>query len=502
MLGVIAKALVLLFRWENFAFAALGITGGIILGAIPGLGASMAIVILLPITYYLPPVLSMMLLIGLYRGGIYGGSISSILINAPGTPAAAATVLDGYKMAKNGQAGKALDTAIYASVAGDAFGIILLILFAEPIARLALKFGPAEYFSLILLSLTIVAAISGKSITKGLIVAVFGILLATVGLDPMLGTLRFTFGQQYLVEGIPYIPLLIGLFAMSEVYIQIERGMKKDLHSSITADEKDITNSRLSFKEFFSIRKLLAQSAIIGSVFGALPGIGATASAFAAYGLAQKTSKHPEKYGTGFYEGVAAPEAANNAVCGSALIPMIALGIPGDATTAILLGGFMLAGLTPGPLVFQKSGPTVYAIFIGMLLTGVLLFAIAKIAIKLFVRIIDIPKHILFAVVAPMCIVGSYVYGNNLYSVWVMFLGSILGYFMQKFEFPQAPLIISMVLTPTLESSLRQALVLSNGSLSIFVTRPFSVLFLVLAAISIFTAFYAYKKERKKAEEV
>ena len=498
-MDIFYQAASILFHWENFAIAIVGIVSGIILGAIPGLGPTMAIVIFLPLTFYMSPIFSMMLLIGIYRGGIYGGSISAILINTPGTPTASATLLDGYPMAKQGKALKALDAALYGSLSGDIFGILLLILCAEPLAKVALKFGPAEYFSLVLLSLTIVASVSGKSILKGLIVAVFGIVLSLVGLDPILGSERFTFGTTTLLEGIPYIPLLMGLFALSEILTLAEKGM------TATGDEKTDANinvsekgDRLTFKEFWSKRMLVLRSGIIGAFFGALPGLGGTAAAFGAYGIAQKTSKHPEKFGTGVVEGVLAPETANNAVCGAALIPTIALGIPGDGTTAVLLGAFVLAGLTPGPLVFTKHAATMYAIFMGLLISGIFLYIFAKIAIRAFALILKVPKSQLFSIVIVLCVIGSYVYGNNIFSVWVMFLGGILGYIMRKYDFPLAPLVIAMILSPILESSLRQALIISSGDISIFFARPISAVFLLFTIISVsYIAFSKYTEYGK-----
>ncbi|MFX0547654.1 tripartite tricarboxylate transporter permease, partial [Roseovarius sp. S1116L3] len=374
------------FQLENFIAIAIGVIVGVVVGSIPGLTATMAVALALPFTFNLDPVTGILLLVGIYKGGVFGGSITAILIRAPGTPAAACTVLDGYPMARKGEAGKALKMALYSSCIADFLSNISLIFFASMIASLALAFGAPEYFWLICFSLTVVISISGESLTKGLISGVLGLLVSTVGLDLVYGTQRFTFGNFNLMGGVSYIPLLIGLFALPEV---IDFYVKKVAPVAVKAAD----GSRVTWAEMKRCLVSIFRGSFIGVIIGTIPGAGATAAAFLSYGEARRSSKHPETFGHGEIEGVAASEAGNNGVAGATLIPLLALGIPGDVVTAVILGAFMLQGLTPGPLMFQDNISLIYAIFIGIMLSSIVLFGAGKFAIRYFARIADVPRH-------------------------------------------------------------------------------------------------------------
>jgi putative tricarboxylic transport membrane protein len=478
----ILQGLVLIVSFKNITAIILGIIYGVILGAIPGLTATMGIALAIPFTFYMEPVTSLSFLLGTYKGGIYGGSISAILVSAPGTPAAAATVLDGYELTKKGQSGKALSMALYASVIGDMFSVSCLFVIAPPLAALALLIGPVEFCFIIIFSLTVIATISGQSMIRGLISATFGFLLGTVGLDPILGSPRFTFGSFQMENGFQIIPLLIGLFAVSEIMTQGESRVLRRFESII---KNGVSKSRLTLAEFKSSIRSILRSSTIGTAIGAIPGIGAAVACFVCYGRAKAASKHPEEFGKGSLEGVAAAEAGNNATVGGALIPMLTLGIPGDIVTAILLTGFLVQGLFPGPSMFKQNGDVVYALFFGLFIGNLFLLVIGHFFIKGAVTVTKVPTAILYPVIFVFCMVGSYAMQNNLFDVGVMVAFGLLGYVMRKAAFPLAPLLIAFILGPILERSLRQALITTGGEIIPFFKSPISIIFLVLTILTI-----------------
>ena len=359
MLNLIIHGFIDIFTLSNILWIVFGTLTGIIIGAIPGLTVTMGIALLLPVTFGMNPLPAISMLLGIYAGGMYGGSITAILINTPGTPAAAATSLDGYPLAQKGEAGRALKMAIYSSTVGGLFSAFMLILIAPQLAKLALRFGPAEYTALVLLGLTVIAGISGSSLIKGLIAGSLGLLMSTIGLDPMLGVPRLTFGSIYLTSGLSTVPVLIGLFAIAEIFVNTENigveGKTMKL-AKISGDQK------VTFKEFRSHFWTMIKGSIIGTYIGIIPGIGSGVSAFVSYNEAKRSSKHPENFGKGEMAGVVASESANNGATGATLIPLLTLGIPGDVVTAVLLGAFMIQGLTPGPLLFKDHGSTMFAI--------------------------------------------------------------------------------------------------------------------------------------------
>lgn len=478
MLEDIASGFELFFTLGNLLAITAGVCLGVVVGAIPGLTATMAVALALPFTFNLDPVTGILLLVGVYKGGVFGGSITAILIRAPGTPAAACTLLDGYPLAQQGQAGKALNMALYASCIADFLSNLSLIFFASLIAGLALAFGPPEYFWLICFSLTVVISISGASLTKGIMSGLLGLLTSTVGLDLVYGTQRFTFDNFNLMGGVSYIPLLIGLFALPEV---IDFYVRKVAPIVVKTADK----SRVTLEEFKGSLLSILRGSFIGVIIGTIPGAGATAAAFLSYGEARRTSKSPETFGKGNIEGVAASEAGNNGVAGATLIPLLALGIPGDVVTAVILGAFMLQGLTPGPLMFQDNITIIYAIFIGLMLSSIVLLGSGKLAIHYFARIADIPRHILLPVVLMFCVFGSYAVQSQMFDVGVMLAFGLLGYVMMKIGMAAAPFLMGFILGPLFEDNLRRSFLISED-IMIFFRSPICWIFIVITIFSLF----------------
>ncbi len=469
-----------------------GVCIGIIMGAIPGLTANMAIALLIPLTFVMPPIPAIAMLIAISKGGTFGGSISAILINAPGSPAATATAMDGFELAKKGKALKAMKMALHASCIGDMFSDIILILVAAQLAKVALMCGPVERFALILFALTIIGTVSGKSLLKGLLAAAMGLLLATVGMDPIVGFPRFDFDNVNLSGGIEFVPLMIGLFAISEVMDQVEdRGiMMRKLHSLAPAPavitlSKKPEDQKVTVAEIKACFKTILRSSCVGTFIGALPGVGASVAAWIGYGMAKRASKNPDEFGRGALEGIAAAEAANNAVQGANLIPLLTLGIPGNMAAALLVGAFMIHGLAIGPLIFQKSGPIVYAIFVAGLVAILAYWAVGFIFIRLGGLLTKVRKEHLFPVIIIICVMGVYSLNTNLFDIMVMFAAGGLGYFMRKLELPIPPLIIAFILGPEAELTLRHSLMLSQGSLEIFIRHPVALILLVLTILTI-----------------
>jgi putative tricarboxylic transport membrane protein len=483
-----------IFQLQYIIAMTTGVILGIIVGALPGLTVTMAVALLLPFTFGVDPVTGISFLLGVYVGGIYGGSISAIMIRTPGTPAAAATVLDGYPLMKQGKAIKALKMALVASFIGGIISAMTLILVAPQLAKIALEFGPPEYFSLALFGLTIIAVVSARNLIKGLISAFFGILINTVGLDPVGGVSRFTFGISNLQSGFPLIPALIGLFAVSEIIRQFSFNREM-----IIINEAILSNKiHLNINDIKRSLKTIIKSSFIGTIIGAIPGAGSAIAAFLGYNEAVRSSKDPEKFGKGELEGVAAAEAANNAVTGSTLIPLLTLGVPGDTVTAVLLGALMIQGLRPGPLLFEKHIDIVYSLFASIIVINIIMLIIASIGIKWFAKIAIIPIKILMPIILVLCFVGSYSVSGNIYDIEVVIGFGILGYFMQKYDFPVTPLLLANILGPMAERGLRQSLGLSQGSLSIFFTRPITVILLILTVISLLIPFFINLQDLRK----
>ncbi len=479
MIETLASAFQLFATIDNVAVLFLGVVIGCTVGAIPGMTATMGVALTLPFTFYMQPVTAILLLLGVYKGGIYGGSIPAILIKTPGTPAAACTVLDGFPLAQKGQANKALHMALYSSCFADFVSNLALIFFTGFIASFALKFGPPEFFALILFSLTIIAGVAGDNLARGLISACFGLLLATIGLDLVYGTERMIFGEPELMGGLKFIPVLIGLFALPEIIDHYTR--KLETHKRFSS----LGREGVTLKEWKRCFKSVFRGSLIGVVMGAIPGIGGAPSAFLSYSEAKRTSKVADNFGKGELEGIAASEAGNNGVAGATMIPLLALGVPGDVITAVILGAFMIHGLRPGPILFEQNLPLVYAIFMGIMLSSLYLLIVGKIGIRLFARIAEVPNSFLYPIVLVLCVFGAYAVGNTMFDLLIMIIMGLVGYFMLKFHIPPAPFLIAFILGPLLEDSFRQSLLLSRGDFLIFIRGPISWGFLTLALLSV-----------------
>lgn len=489
----------LIFEFQNIILMVLGLVVGIVIGAIPGLNVPLAVALALPFTFSLPPLAGLSMLIGIYKGGTYGGSISAILINVPGTPAAAATALDGNKLARDGKAGRALKLSLYASVFGELMSDILLIVLAVQIARIALLFGPHEFFALGIFALTIIGLVSGKSLVKGLIAGAAGILFATVGLDPIEGEVRLAFDVYELTGGLKFIALIIGAFAISEALVQVEQRAIGKATAHVLEVSKDRAANSLSLRELRKLLPTALRGAGIGMFIGAVPGIGAAIAAFLSYGVARRLSKTPEEFGEGSMEGVTAAESANNGVTGSTLIPLLTLGIPGDVITAIMLGALTVHGLIPGPTLFQQQGDFVTALFIGMLMVTFLHLVVGYLGLPLFIRAVRIPPGILFPLVVALCVTGTFVATSSIFDVFVMLGFGVVGHLMVKFGFPIPPLLIGFILGPLIEVSLRQAMILSDNNAFDLFSKPVSAAFLILTAIVIVSVGWQRLREMRSS---
>jgi len=458
----------------------MGTLVGVLVGALPGLSSSMAIALLLPFTLYLEPIESIALMSALYCAGTFGGSITAILINAPGAPPAAATAFDGYPLAQRGEAGKALGISAISSATGGIISVFALLFFAPLLARVAYSFGPPEYFALALFGISMLASIGSESPVKNIIGGLIGLLLATVGIDLMTGVERFTFGNPELYDGIDFIPVLIGLFAISELINQSLKINQDRLALAVNAVKLP------TLKNLKKIKNTILRSSLIGTFIGVLPAEGSTMAAMIGYNEAKRWSAEPEKFGTGEIEGIAGPEAANNAATGGAMVPTLALGIPGSATAAIILGGLQVQGLRPGPYLFEQQPDLLYGIFASMLIANILFIGIGLYGAKYLSRVSLIPIKILWPIVLCLCIVGSYGLEQSMIDVWIMLIAGIVGYLLKNLGITPAPIIMGLVLGALIETSLAQSLILFEGSWLGFFSRPIALLFIFLSLVSLF----------------
>lgn len=466
----------------NILYCLFGVTFGVIIGALPGLGPSMGIAVLLPLTYGMTPVTGIIMLCGIYYGAMYGGSISSILINTPGDSAAVMTTLDGYPLAKKGRAGQALGMAAFASILGGTVCVVIFMFLAPVVASFALAFGPADYFALMLLGLTSIAGMTGKSPAKGFLSALFGLFFSTVGLDLVIGVERFTLGIPYLDEGIDFIPVAMGLFGIAEVITA------KEASSKIV-----VSKDQLKFRNLFPSKEdwkvswpHLVRGTGLGFFIGMLPGAGATIASFLSYDLAKRTSKRGNEFGTGVIEGVAAPECANNAASIGAMVPMLTLGVPGSGSTAIMLGALMMFGMRPGPQLFTSNPDFAWGLIASMYVGNFLLLILATSCVPLFVKILKVKKPVLDAIVVGFILIGSYALNNSLFNVGLTVFFGAVGYFMKKLEIPTAPMVLAIVLGYLTETSLRQALIITSGSVFGLFSSPLTCVIFLLAVLLAF----------------
>ena len=482
MIEDLLAAAVVVFNWKTILAISLGTIVGLMIGAIPGLSATMGMALLSPFTFFVGPLIGIPFLIGLFKGGTFGGSVSAILIGTPGTAANAATLLDGYEMRKQGRAGEAMTGALNASLVGDAFGTVALIFGAPALALIAIQFGPHEFFALVLFSLTMICYVSGKSLAKGVLAASLGVLFALIGTDPIGGTQRLTFGLRELQGGLNVIALVTGLFGITEVLIQMET-FGRSRRPTIQAVGVRLAGAGAQLRGLAAHLWTIIRSSLIGTFIGALPGIGSETSPWVAYGLAKRASKNPEKFGNGSLEGVVAPEAANNAVCAAAMIPMLVFGIPGDIVTAILMSALIAQGLQPGPFLISEHRDVIFGLFMSVLFATAALYIFGRLTMRWWIRILAIPRPLLYSAVVAFCVVGTYSVKSSSFDLAVMFVFGIVGYVMRKLDIAIAPMLLSFVLAKILEESLRRGLVQSDGSILAFLERPIAAVILGLTGL-------------------
>ncbi|MBY5931234.1 tripartite tricarboxylate transporter permease [Halomonas sp. DP8Y7-3] len=490
MLESFLSGLGVVFQPMNLLILTTAVFIGFIGGALPGISGVILVVILLPVTYGMDPTQAFMLLTAIYGSTVFSGLITAILYRAPGTPEAVMTAFDGYPMTQQGEAGKALGIGVLSSAIGGLVGTIALIIFTPLLASVALKFSSPEYFALAILGLTVVASLGGRLIL-GLIGATLGLLIATIGIDPLTGTSRYTFNNLNLAEGVGLIPVIVGLFAVSEV---MKRSLSRDAEQPLTKVKIKIFDAPILKK----IGVTLSRSSILGVIIGILPGIGASTAAMVSYSETVRWSKHPEKFGKGAPEGIAAPEAANNAAAMGALVPLFALGIPGSGTTAIILGAFIMHGLQPGPMFMLTSSDLIYAVFAGLFVVNFMILAFSKPFIKLFTRLLNVPYSALGPIILMCCIVGTYSVRNSMFDVWLMLGFGVLGFLLEKIKFPLVSIILGLVLGPIAESELRRSLAMSQGDLSIFFSRPISASLIVIAVLLLSTTIIIALRKRAR----
>lgn len=472
----------------------LGLIGGVLMGylvgALPGLSAGVGMALLIPFTFDLEPVVSIVMLVTLYMASEYSGAIPAILVNTPGEPSAAVTALDGYPMRERGEAGHALTLSILSSAVGSIISTVLLVLTVSWMTRFALAFGPTEYFALAVLGLSLISTLSGGSVLRGFIALLFGLLLTTIGTDPVDGVARYVFDDR-LVSGVPFIAALIGLFALAEVLVMLETTDQKPVPLRAMPD----VSGHLGLLRPH-LGNLL-RSTFIGYVIGVIPGAGASIASITAYSVQRNLSKSPETFGKGNPEGVVAAEAANNACLPGALAPMLALGIPGKASTAVLIGALAIQGVQPGPLIFARNPEIPYAIYIALLLGVPFMVALGLLGARLWVRLTQIPQGIIAAVVSASCLLGTYSEANDVFAIWVTVVFGLIGYVMAKADIEPAPIVLALVLGYTMESNFRRALVMSGDELGIFVASPISLTCLIAAAIVFVLPFLGRLRQRR-----
>lgn len=494
MFADLLNGFIFIFQPFTLLMLVFGVAVGLIVGAIPGITGSIGIILMLPMVFRLPNEVAMVMLCGLFCGSMLGGSFSAILLNTPGTPSAAATSLDGYPLAQQGKAGKAMGVAVFASFIGGLISTIALVFIAPQLSRVALQFHAADYFSLAIFGLTMIGASAGKNVLKGLISGVVGMLIATIGVDAVLGTARFTFGSVALMNGLPLLSVLIGVFAVSEVFETItKRG-----DGQVKANAQDVKKVMPTLKEMREIAKATGISGVIGVSIGIVPGTGGAISSFLSYNIAKKMSKNPEKFGHGSLEGIAAAESANNGTTGGAMIPMLTLGIPGEVITSVMLGALILIGVRPGPLLMVENSALVYAIFAGMFVIQFAMFGFGMAFARFSPLVLKIPRTMLMPIVIVLSVVGAFSIANQLYHVYITLIFGVIGIVMRRYGYPGAPLVLGLILGPLAESNLNRAMQITRNDWTVLFQRPISLTFLLLAALFIFMTVRSNAKEKER----
>ncbi len=496
MLQYIVPATGLLFTLENILWINIGVFVGSVFAAIPGLSVILCVILFLPVTYTMTAIPGMMFLLGIYCAGGYGGSVSAILINTPGTPHAAATMLDGHPLSRKGRTKAALKIALYASTFGGVFSALMLLFLGPQVAKVAAQLGTAEYFMVCVFGLTIIAGVSGKSIIRGLVSACLGLLISCVGTDPMTSYDRFTFGIPRLYLGLDLAVCLIGLFALVEILAKAEKKLGElRLDTAKMHDDGKITS-----QEYKRMIRPVLMSSLIGVMVGIVPGTGASEASWFSYNTAKNLSKHPEEFGHGSVEGIAAAESANNAVTGATLIPLLTLGIPGDGTVAIMLSALMINGLNPGLSLFTTDGDIMYAIMLGLILVNLFMFIQGKFLTSLFAKVVSIPQEILTPIIVIFCFAGAYSVNENYFDVAVALVFGALAWVLRKLDLPPVPILLGLVLGRMTETNFRRALLISNGDPSIFLQSIYCKIFLALIIIAVAAIVRGKLKEQKAAK--
>ena len=484
--------------WQNLFCCFAGCLIGTLIGVLPGIGPAAGVSILIPLTFGMNTTAALITMAGLYFGAMYGGSTTSILVNMPGEAASVVTCLDGYQMARKGRAGPALGMAALSSFIAGTVSVILLSFLAPVLVKVAFSFGPPEYFALTFLGLTLVTSLAGESAIKGLMSGIFGLMIACVGIDPSSGFARFTYGQLYLLDGFGFVNIAVGLFAVAEVMENMEKPAT-EVYTKAKLGFLSMFPNRQDWKDSFGA---LWRSSLLGFFVGVLPGAGPTIASFLTYTVEKRLSRHPERFGTGIIEGVAAPEGANNAAAGGAFVPMHTLGIPSSGVSAILLGALLLHGLRPGPMLMQTNPEFVWGLIASMYIGNVILVILNMPLIGLWVSLLRVPYKIMMPLIVAISAVGIYATENNIFDLWVMFGFGVLGFVMRKLDFPASPIVLAVVLGPLVEKSLKQSLVISGGSLAIFFTRPISAVLIVVSLLSIFAPLFSGAWRRLREEGV
>jgi putative tricarboxylic transport membrane protein len=492
VLSLMYTGLSVAFEPQNLFYCFIGGLIGTLIGVLPGIGPAGAVAILLPATYSISSVAAIIMLAGIYYGAMYGGSTTSILVNIPGEAASVTTCLDGYQMARQGRAGPALGMSAFGSFIAGTVGIIFLAFLAPPLASFAMNFGPPEYFSLMILGLTLVIHLGSNSMIKALMMAVLGIVLGCVGQDPIYGKARLTYGLDTLVDGLGFAPVIMGLFGISEVLLNIEKDEKIEIYMS------KIEGLLPNLDDWKKSAMPIARGTILGFLIGLLPGGSATAAAFASYSVEKRISKNPEQFGKGAIEGVAGPESANNAATMGSMVPLLTLGVPCNAVMAMIFAALLIHGTPPGPLLIQKHPDLFWGVVISMFMGNMMLLILNLPLIGLWVRLLKIPYQILFPLITLFCVIGVYSVNAMVGDIAVMLVFGVLGYLMKKYEYDGAPLILAFVLGPLMETSLGQSLIISKGSFEIFLNHPISLVCLVAAFLLLFMPLVPFIGKKRK----
>jgi len=475
----------------NLLFCFIGVFIGTLVGVLPGLGPTGTMAILLPITFYAPPLSSIIMLAGIYYGSQYGGSTTSILVNIPGEPSSIVTCLDGHQMARQGRAGPALGISAFGSFIAGTIGVFGLMMLAHPLVRFALRFGPPEYFSLMIMGLIILIYLTQKSLIKAISMGALGLILSFVGMDIISGKIRYTYDIDELLDGIGIVPVVMGFFGIAEIFENLEtKGIR-------TLYQTHIKGLLPTLKDWADSIWAIIRGTVIGFFLGLLPGGGAPIASFVSYAIEKRISKHPERFGTGVIEGVASPESANNAASSGAFIPLLTLGIPSNVVMAMLFAGLLIHNITPGPLLLKNHPDIFWGVITSMYIGNVMLLVLNLPLIGLWVQITKVPFRLMFPIIILICIVGVYTLKNSVFDIWIMIIFGVIGYVMKKCQYEPAPLVLAYVLGPMLEKSMRQSLIISNGSFKIFFVRPISAICLGIAAFLLITAITGISKKKR-----